>query len=110
MCLKKNSGEKSISEGDVQDLLENQLQCMTLPDPSEAMFEQERKTLVDQALSTLWPRTVEIIRMRLDDQTFEEIGNTLGISSERVRQLEQRGYRALRHPSRSEPLKELLYD
>ncbi len=65
---------------------------------------------MEQALKTLTPREEQVIRLRYglghdQDHTLEEIGNLFGVSRERVRQIEQKGLRKLRHPTRSKRLK-----
>jgi RNA polymerase primary sigma factor len=65
---------------------------------------------MEDALSSLTPREEQVIRLRYglgceQDHTLEEIGNLFGVSRERVRQIEQKGLRKLRHPVRSKNLK-----
>jgi RNA polymerase sigma factor (sigma-70 family) len=66
-----------------------------------------------KVLNTLSPREAEIIRMRfgigLDkDCTLEEIANHFSISNERVRQIEEKALRKLKHPRRCRELKILM--
>ena len=76
----------------------------------------ERNNVTDQilrVLNTLAPREAEIIRMRFGigcekDYTLEEIGNHLSITRERVRQIEAKALRKLKHPSRHSALKILI--
>lgn len=68
---------------------------------------------IDKALSTLTEREASIIRKRngLDTNrpmTLEEIGALLNVTRERIRQIEEKALRKLRHPSRSKKLKEYL--
>jgi RNA polymerase primary sigma factor len=60
---------------------------------------------IDKALSTLTPREEKIIRMRLGigqrtDYTLEEVGDVFGLTRERIRQIENKALRKLKHPSR----------
>jgi len=75
-------------------------------DPEDGAFEHALKETVDQALSTLKEREAKILRLYfgLDDQepmTLEEIGDLLGITRERVRQIKEKALTRLRHASRS---------
>jgi len=63
-------------------------------------------------LSTLTPREEKILRMRFGigektDYTLEEVGKQFGISRERVRQIEERALRKLRHPLRNREIQQL---
>ena len=75
---------------------------------SSAMGEALRK-----AVKTLTPREQDIIALRfgLDDgraRTLEEVGSAFGVTRERIRQIEAKSLRKLRHPSRSKGLKDFL--
>ena len=64
---------------------------------------------INRALSTLTPREEKIIRMRLGigeetDYTLEEVGGVLGLTRERIRQIEAKAFKKLRHPSRRKVL------
>ena len=83
----------------------------------EVLFEDfirnELSIAIDKALSTLTEREASIIRKRngLDTNrpmTLEEIGALLNVTRERIRQIEEKALRKLRHPSRSKKLKEYL--
>lgn len=76
------------------------------------MFLSLRESLED-VLDTLTPREEKIIRLRfgLDDgqaRTLEEVGQLFGVTRERIRQIEKKALRKLRHPSRSRKLKDYL--
>jgi RNA polymerase primary sigma factor len=67
------------------------------------------KEKLEQVLSTLELREAEIIRLRFGlngetPKTLEEVGNIFNITRERVRQIEAKAVRKLRHPSRSKNL------
>ena len=64
-------------------------------------------------LSTLTPREERVLRLRfgIDDgrtRTLEEVGKEFNVTRERIRQIEARALRKLRHPSRSKRLKDFL--
>ena len=82
-------------------------------EPSEAAsFTLLKEQLVD-VLSTLTPREEKVLRLRfgLDDgraRTLEEVGREFNVTRERIRQIEAKALRKLRHPSRSRKLKDYL--
>ncbi len=78
----------------------------------EASFTLLREQL-DEVLKTLTDREQRVLRLRfgLDDgraRTLEEVGQTFGVTRERIRQIEAKTLRKLRHPSRSKKLKDYL--
>jgi RNA polymerase primary sigma factor len=83
------------------------------PAPAEAAaFTMLREQLVD-VLDTLTPREEKVLRLRfgLDDgrvRTLEEVGKEFNVTRERIRQIEAKALRKLRHPSRSKKLKDYL--
>ena len=71
------------------------------------------KEQLEEVLSTLTPREMRVLRLRfgLDDgraRTLEEVGQSFGVTRERIRQIEAKALRKLRHPSRSKKLKDFL--
>ena len=80
--------------------------------PADAAAMTFLKTKVNEVLSTLTPREAEVLRLRfgLKDgtpQTLEEVGKAFNVTRERIRQIEEKALRKLRHPSRSKHLKDL---
>lgn len=78
--------------------------------PQEAALQAMLKEQLDSVLSTLTPREEKVIRLRfgLDDgrpRTLEEVGEEFDVTRERIRQIEAKALRKLRHPSRSKKLK-----
>ena len=68
---------------------------------------------LDDVLNTLTPREKKVLQLRfgLNDgrsRTLEEVGNVFGVTRERIRQIEAKALRKLRHPSRSKKLKDYL--
>ncbi len=83
------------------------------PTPSQLVYQTLLRERVDEVLDTLSPREARIIRLRfgLDgDQpnTLEEVGAKFGLTRERIRQIEGKALRRLRHPCRSRHLREYL--
>jgi len=83
------------------------------PAPAEsAAFTLLKEQLID-VLDTLTPREEKVLRLRfgLDDgraRTLEEVGREFNVTRERIRQIEAKALRKLRHPSRSKKLKDFL--
>jgi len=83
------------------------------PTPSQAAYQNMLRERINQVLSTLTPREARILRLRfgLDSDrpyTLEEVGRKFGLTRERIRQIEGKALRRLRHPCRSRLLKEYL--
>ena len=83
------------------------------PAPAEAVASTLLKEQLMEVLSSLTPREARVLRLRygLDDgkaRTLEEVGREFNVTRERIRQIEAKALRKLRHPSRSKKLKDFL--
>jgi RNA polymerase primary sigma factor len=81
--------------------------------PVEAASFRLLKEQLEEVLDTLTPREERVLRLRfgLEDgraRTLEEVGQVFGVTRERIRQIEAKALRKLRHPSRSKKLKDFL--
>jgi RNA polymerase primary sigma factor len=81
--------------------------------PSDAVINLNLKVQTTSVLKTLTPREEKVIKMRfgLDDgseHTLEEVGQSFAVTRERIRQIEAKALRKLRHPSRSRKLRAFL--
>jgi RNA polymerase primary sigma factor len=81
--------------------------------PSDAVITLNLKEQTEAVLRTLTPREEKIIKMRfgLDDgseHTLEEVGQSFAVTRERIRQIEAKALRKLRHPSRARKLRALM--
>ncbi len=81
--------------------------------PSDAVINVNLKEMTEQVLNTLTPREERVIKMRfgLEDgteHTLEEVGQNFAVTRERIRQIEAKALRKLRHPSRSRRLRAFL--
>ncbi|MBI5598296.1 MAG: RNA polymerase sigma factor RpoD [Deltaproteobacteria bacterium] len=80
------------------------------PSPSELAIERDLSSQTSSALDSLTPREQKVLKMRFgigerQDYTLEEVGKVLGVTRERVRQIEAKAIRRLRHPTRAKLLK-----
>ena len=83
------------------------------PTPLQSAYQSMLKDKLEEILSTLSPREARVLRLRfgLDDgttYTLEEVGQKFGLTRERIRQIEGRALRQLRHPKRARQLKDYL--
>ena len=83
--------------------------------PEEFTIHELLKDEIGEVLMTLTEREEQVLRLRfgLDDgscKTLEEVGQMFGVTRERIRQIEAKALRKLRHPSRSRKLKDFLND
>lgn len=83
------------------------------PNPSDSAYNKLLKEKIEELLNTLTPREARILRLRFGLQnghcyTLEEVGQKFGLTRERIRQIEGRALRRLRHPRRSRKLRDYL--
>lgn len=81
--------------------------------PSEAALHDSMRDVVKEVLDSLTPREAKVLRMRFGvemstDHTLEEVGKQFDVTRERIRQIEAKALRKLRHPSRADKLKSFL--
>jgi RNA polymerase primary sigma factor len=81
--------------------------------PSDAALHESMRDVVKEVLDSLTPREAKVLRMRFGvemstDHTLEEVGKQFDVTRERIRQIEAKALRKLRHPSRSDKLKSFL--
>ncbi|MBP5702818.1 MAG: RNA polymerase sigma factor RpoD, partial [Lachnospiraceae bacterium] len=86
-----------------------------VPAPAEAATQMLLREQLDKVLDSLTDREKKVLRLRfgLDDgrqRTLEEVGKEFNVTRERIRQIEAKALRKLRHPSRSKQLKDYLED
>jgi RNA polymerase primary sigma factor len=94
-------------------LLGDFIEDETVPAPAEAASRQLLKEQVQNALSILTDREREVLEMRFglkdgQDHTLEEVGQHFRVTRERIRQIEAKALRKLRHPTRSRALRDYL--
>ena len=81
--------------------------------PNDAALYESMRDVVKEVLDSLTPREAKVLRMRFgvemsSDHTLEEVGKQFDVTRERIRQIEAKALRKLRHPSRADKLKSFL--
>ncbi len=100
--------------GDDEDSeLGNFIENDSMPTPTQHADENMLREKIEAVLSTLTPREARILRLRFGLQngrcyTLEEVGQKFGLTRERIRQIEGRALRRLRHPRRARQLRDYL--
>ncbi|MDD5126671.1 MAG: RNA polymerase sigma factor RpoD [Dehalococcoidales bacterium] len=93
--------------------LGNSIEDRNAPPPVDVASKQLLKEQIEDVLGTLTPREQRVLQLRfgLEDgrsRTLEEVGREFAVTRERIRQIEAKALRKLRHPSRSRKLKDYL--
>lgn len=117
MELKRNTSTKEVNLDAMLSVLginaEEALQMIEPPKPDEVLEEKEKAEVVGEMLDSLTPREARVLRMRFgigcDEHTLEEVGKKLDVTRERIRQMEAKALRKMKHPSRSELLWEVSH-
>jgi len=114
--LKRNTAQRDVSSEGMRAALgmhaEEMLELMKPDAPDEAVLKHEMVNLMEEQLESLSPRESKILRMRFgigcEEHTCEEIGDMFGLTKTRILQIEAKALRHLKHPSRSDTLRQLL--
>ncbi len=107
LSLERPVGEEEDSE------LGSFIEDEGTPTPTQSAYQNLLREKVEEVLSTLTPREARILRLRFGLQngrsyTLEEVGQKFGLTRERIRQIEGKALRRLRHPRRSRQLRDYL--
>ncbi|MBZ0279089.1 MAG: sigma-70 family RNA polymerase sigma factor [Anaerolineae bacterium] len=107
LSLEHPVGEDEDSE------LGNFIENDSAPTPTQYAYDNLLREKIEAVLSTLTPREARILRLRFGLQngrcyTLEEVGQKFGLTRERIRQIEGRALRRLRHPRRARQLRDYL--
>jgi len=100
--------------GDDEDsFLGDFIEDVTQPSPYEETSKELLKESIEEVLDTLDPREAEVLVLRFGlrgeaPKTLEEVGKIFGVTRERIRQIEAKAIRKLRHPSRRKGLRDFL--
>ncbi len=101
--------ETPVGDGDdafIKDFIENENELS----PAESVSSNDLKERVREVLKTLTPREEKVLKMRFgidvaSEHTLEEVGKDFSVTRERIRQIEVKALRKLKHPSRNRKLK-----
>ncbi len=107
LSLERPVGEDDDSE--FGHFIENE----SAPSPAQSAYDKMLREKIEALLNTLTPREARILRLRFGllngkSHTLEEVGQKFGLTRERIRQIEGRALRRLRHPRRSRQLRDYL--
>lgn len=107
LSLERPVGEEEDSE------LGSFIEDDSVPTPTQSAYQNLLREKVEEVLSTLTPREARILRLRFGlhngkQYTLEEVGQKFGLTRERIRQIEGKALRRLRHPRRSRHLRDFL--
>jgi RNA polymerase primary sigma factor len=105
--------ETPINEGDDESELGDFVEDKDIPTPSQSVYTKLLSEKIEEILESLPFREARILRLRFGLEngrfyTLEEVGRKFGLTRERIRQIETKALRRLRHPRRSGQLKEYL--
>jgi RNA polymerase primary sigma factor len=107
--LRRNSSERNVGQDEVDYLL-GQPSSMMLPNPADEYQKKQASEVLKNVVGTLTEREQQVLSMHHEQEmTLDEIGDAFGISRERIRQIEARALRKLRHPDKAKKIKE-AYD
>ena len=86
-------------------------ELLEAPAPDAGLEEEDRHRIVGEALDSLTPKEAKVLRMRFgidtnSEHTLDEVGETLDVCRERIRQIEAKAIRKLKRAERSDPLRE----
>jgi RNA polymerase primary sigma factor len=107
LSLESPVGEEEDSE------LGSFVEDETTPTPTQSAYQNLLREKIEEVLSTLSPREARILRLRFGlhngrPYTLEEVGQKFGLTRERIRQIEGKALRRLRHPRRARQLRDYL--
>jgi RNA polymerase primary sigma factor len=107
LSLEKPVGEEKDSE--LGDFIEDE----DLPTPSEVASHRLLREEIEEVLTSLTPREARVLQLRFGltdgrSHTLKEVGEKFGVTRERIRQIETEALQRLRHPSRSQKLRDYL--
>lgn len=105
--------ESPINDDDEESELGMFVEDQVTPSPIQTAYSNMLREKIEAVLETLPPREARILRLRYGlenghQYTLEEVGQKFGLTRERIRQIEGKALRRLRHPRRSRQLKEYL--
>ena len=90
-------------------------ELLTIESPEESVYQKEKNLALADVVDSLTPKEQKVLQLRFglhgeEEHTLEETGNIIDVTRERVRQIEAKALRKLRHPSRRSKLQEVVYD
>jgi len=104
------SFDAPLGDSDDSSTVGDTVHDATAQSPLDFVMQSNLKEIMSRMLMSLPPRSEKVLRMRFGigmptDYTLEEVGEVFGVTRERIRQVEAKGLRSLRHPTRAKSLK-----
>lgn len=108
-------GNASLNDEEVVEELITDGQLVDTHDYATEVLNTMSKEVLEKMLDTLTVREAEVLRLRFGfydgmPKTLEEVGKVFGLTRNRIRQIENKAIRKLRHPSRAKFLKDYYFD
>jgi RNA polymerase sigma factor (sigma-70 family) len=104
--LKRSGSEKAVGKDEIDYLLDNQQPSMVLSSPEDQYQEKQRFQGLKEILETLTKKEEQVLMMRCEQEmTLEQVAEAFGVSRERIRQIEAKALRKMRHPTRANQIK-----
>ena len=105
--------ESPVNDDEEDSELGQFVEDQMTPTPVQSAYSKLLREKIEEVLDTLPPREARILRLRFGlenghNYTLEEVGEKFGLTRERIRQIESKALRRLRHPRRSRQLREYL--
>jgi RNA polymerase sigma factor (sigma-70 family) len=110
-AMKVNKVTTKADIGDVHSLTTS-LRTLALP-PEEKMIFDEAQASIQRAMETLTPREQRVLMLRFGfhdgiEHTFEDIAGQFGVSKDRIRQIQEKALRKMRHPNRAKEIRNTM--
>lgn len=111
-ALESNKRTFQVNEAEMKFMLNNHVDQKLLED---IVSDEQKNKLTLDMLDTLKPREKKVIELRFglngnDEHTLKDTGKVLGVTQERIRQMESKAFRKLRHPTRSNPVRKIAFN
>jgi RNA polymerase sigma factor (sigma-70 family) len=110
-AMKVNKVTTKADIGDVQSLTTS-LRTLALP-PEEKMIFDEARTAIQRTMETLTPREQRVLMLRFGfydgvEHTLEDVAGQFGVSKDRIRQIQEKALRKMRHPNRAKEIRNTM--
>lgn len=108
--LRRNTIEKELSKEAILEAIQNESGALLgVVSPEEIIQQNQKRKVIEETVNTLTPTEIKVLNMRYGlhdgkEKTLEEVGKEFHFTRERIRQIEAKALRKMRHPSRANKL------